>query len=111
MSSAQIDIQLIAAVTAAACAIPGVFLVLRQMAMMSDAISHSILLGIVLGFFIVGSTTSPLLVIGAGAVGVLTVFMVEAIQRTNLVKEDAAIGLVFPASLQFGRHPDFPLCR
>ena len=45
MSGPQLDIQLIAAVTAAACAIPGVFLVLRRMAMMSDAISHSILLG------------------------------------------------------------------
>ncbi len=102
MSGAQIDIQIIAAVTAAACAIPGVFLVLRQMAMMSDAISHSILLGIVLAFFVVASTTSPLLVIGAGAVGVLTVFLVEAIQRTNLVKSDAAIGLVFPLLFSLG---------
>ena len=50
MTSNQLDIQIIAAVTAAACALPGVFLVLRRMAMMSDAISHSILLGIVLAF-------------------------------------------------------------
>ena len=49
MTSNQLDIQIIAAVTAAACALPGVFL-LRRMAMMSDAISHSILLGIVLAF-------------------------------------------------------------
>ncbi|MFB0943386.1 MAG: metal ABC transporter permease, partial [Patiriisocius sp.] len=52
MSSPQIEIQLIAALVAAACAIPGVFLVLRKMALISDAISHSILPGIVLGFFI-----------------------------------------------------------
>ena len=50
MSSAQIDIQLIAMLVALACAIPGTFLVLRKMAMISDAISHSILPGIVLGF-------------------------------------------------------------
>ncbi|MCC6943340.1 MAG: metal ABC transporter permease, partial [Thermomicrobiales bacterium] len=64
MTAAQIDIQLIAAVTAAACAIPGVFLVLRRMAMMSDAISHSILLGIVLAYFVVESTSSPVLIVG-----------------------------------------------
>ena len=67
MSGPQIDIQLIAAVTAAACALPGVFLVLRRMAMMSDAISHSILLGIVIGFFVVESTTSPFLIFFAAA--------------------------------------------
>jgi manganese/zinc/iron transport system permease protein len=102
MTSAQLDIQLIAAVTAAACAIPGVFLVLRRMAMMSDAISHSILLGIVLAFFIVESTTSPLLIAGATAVGVLTVVLVETLQRTGLVREDAAIGLVFPFLFSLG---------
>ena len=72
MSPEQIEIQIIAALTAAACAIPGVFLVLRRMAMMSDAISHSILLGIVLAFFVVGDVASPLLIIGAALSGVLT---------------------------------------
>ena len=42
----QVEIQLIAVVTAAACSLVGTFLVLRRMAMMSDAISHSILLGL-----------------------------------------------------------------
>ncbi|MBX3068989.1 MAG: metal ABC transporter permease [Thermomicrobiales bacterium] len=102
MTSAQIDIQLIAAATAAACAIPGVFLVLRRMAMMSDAISHSILLGIVLAYFVVDSTSSPFLIAGAALVGLLTVVLVEALQRTGLVKEDAAIGLVFPLLFSVG---------
>ena len=52
MINAQLEIQLIAIVVAMACAIPGVFLVLRKMSLISDAISHSILLGIVIGFFI-----------------------------------------------------------
>jgi manganese/zinc/iron transport system permease protein len=96
MSSIQIEIQLIAAVVAAACALPGVFLVLRRMAMMSDAISHTVLLGIVLAFFLTESLSSPLLVVGAALTGVLTVTLVELLQRTRLVREDAAIGLVFP---------------
>jgi len=96
MSSADLEIQLIAAVTAVACALPGVFLVLRRMAMMSDAISHVVLLGIVLTFFITQDLSSPLLILGATITGVLTVSLVELLNRTKLVKEDAAIGLVFP---------------
>ena len=96
------EIQWIAAVTAAACALPGVFLVLRRMALMSDAISHAILLGIVLAFFVVENIASPLLIAAAAATGVLTVSLVELLNRTRLVKEDAAIGLVFPALFSIG---------
>jgi manganese/zinc/iron transport system permease protein len=97
MSSSQMDILLIAVVTAAACALPGVFLVLRRVVMMSDAISHTALLGIVIGFFIVEDLKSPWLILGAAAVGLVTVSLVSLLERTRLVKEDAAIGLVFPA--------------
>ncbi len=97
MSSMDVEIQLLAVVVAVACALPGVFLVLRRMALMSDAISHSILLGIVLAFFVVHDLTHPLLVLAAAATGVLTVALVEALYRTGRVKEDAAIALVFPA--------------
>lgn len=102
MSTVQIEIQLVAAVVAVACAIPGVFLVLRRMALMSDAISHAILLGIVLAFFITEDLASPFLVIAATLTGVLTVSLVELINRTRLVKEDAAIGLVFPLLFSMG---------
>ena len=95
--SPSLEIQLIAVVVAAACALPGVFLVLRSMSMLADAISHTVLLGIVLAFFIVGDLQSPWLLLGAAAVGVLTVSLVELLNRTRLVKQDAAIGLVFPA--------------
>ncbi|HMN30451.1 MAG TPA: metal ABC transporter permease [Caldilineaceae bacterium] len=97
MSSTQIEIQLIAAVVAVACALPGVFLVLRRMALMSDAISHTVLLGIVLSFFAVQTLHSPLLILGAALMGVVTVALVELLSHTRLVKQDAAIGLVFPA--------------
>ncbi len=102
MTSGQIEIQLIAVVVAVACALPGTFLVLRRLALVSDAISHSILLGIVLGFFVVGNVNSPLLLVGAALVGVLTVVLVGVLERTGLVREDAAIGLVFPALFSIG---------
>ncbi|MGY3792907.1 metal ABC transporter permease [uncultured Aquimarina sp.] len=102
MSSAQIEIQLIACLVAIACAIPGTFLVLRKMALITDAISHSILPGIVIGFFITHDLSSPLLIFLAALSGVLTVVLVEFIQKTGLVKEDTAIGLVFPALFSIG---------
>ncbi len=102
MSNAQIEIQLIASLVAIACAIPGTFLVLRKMALITDAISHSILPGIVIGFFITHDLSSPLLIILAAASGVITVVLVEFIQKTGLVKEDTAIGLVFPALFSIG---------
>lgn len=102
MTNAQIEIQLIACLVAIACAIPGTFLVLRKMAMISDAISHSILPGIVIGFFITHDLNSPLLIILATLTGVITVVLVEYIQKTGLVKEDTAIGLVFPLLFSIG---------
>ena len=98
----EVEIQLIASVVAAACALPGVFLVLRRMALMSDAISHAILLGIVLAFFVTEDLASPLLIVGAALTGVLTVSLVELTHRTRLVREDAAIGIVFPALFSIG---------
>ncbi len=102
MSNAQIEIQLIASLVAIACAIPGTFLILRKMAMISDAISHSILPGIVIGFFITQDLNSPLLILLAALTGIITVVLVERIQRTGLVKEDTAIGLVFPVLFSIG---------
>jgi len=102
MNSSQIEIQLIASIVAAACALPGVFLVLRKMSLISDAISHSILPGIVIGFFITHDLNSPLNILLAAGTGILTVILVEFIQKTGLVKEDTAIGLVFPAMFSVG---------
>lgn len=92
----ELEIQLIAVIVAVSCSIPGVFLVLRKMSMMSDAITHTILLGIVLAFFVTLDLNSPFLIFGAALIGILTVYLVEVINRTKLVSEDSAIGLVFP---------------
>lgn len=102
MHSSQLEIQLIASLVAMACAIPGTFLVLRKMAMISDAISHAILPGLVVGFFITQDLNSPILIFLAALTGVITVVLVEQIQKTGLVKEDTAIGLVFPALFSIG---------
>lgn len=97
MNQAMIEIQLVAVLVAAACALPGTFLVLRRVSLMSDAISHTVLLGIVVGFMIVGDIRNPLLILFAAAAGVLTVSLTELLLKTRRIKEDAAIALVFPA--------------
>src|SRR4051812_18218306 len=96
------ELILVLAVVAAACAVPGVFLVLRRMALGSDAIGHVLLLGIVLAYFATRDLDSPWLLVGAAVAGLVTVALVELLQRTKLVKADAAIGLVFPALFALG---------
>lgn len=96
MSQFQLEIMAIAVLSAAACALPGVFLVLRRMTLMCDAISHVVLLGIVIMFLAVRNLESPWLTVGAAITGLLTVVLVEGLSRTGRVKKDAAIGIVFP---------------
>ena len=57
----NVSILLILIVTGICCLIPGIFLSLKNLSMITDAISHSILLGIVIGFAFSGSVNSPLL--------------------------------------------------
>ena len=94
--SASLEIQLIAVIVSVACALPGVFLVLRKMSMMSDSITHTILLGIVLAFFMTQDLSSPFLIAGAALMGVVTVALTETLAKTRLMSEDSSIGLVFP---------------
>ncbi len=102
MSALEFEILLIALVVGVTCALPGCFLVLRRMSMLTDAISHTVLLGIVMAFLIVSQYDHPLLMLGAAGVGLLTVVLIELLIRTRLVKEDAAIGITFPALFSLG---------
>jgi manganese/zinc/iron transport system permease protein len=88
-------IILAGALTAVACALVGSFLVLRRMAMLGDAISHAVLPGIVLAFLFTGSRSSPAILVGAGAVGVLTAFLVEFLHKKGRLQADASIGVTF----------------
>ncbi|WP_243291130.1 metal ABC transporter permease [Bacillus sp. FJAT-47783] len=87
-------ILLTASLVGASCALVGTFLVLRKMAMLSDAISHSVLLGIVGAYFISQSLGSIYMLIGAGIVGLLTTLFVQLLSNRG-VQSDAAIGVVF----------------
>ena len=100
--SPTLVILVAASFVAASCALVGSFLVLRKMALLGDAISHAVLPGIVLAFLLTGSRAALPMVLGAGALGVLTVLLVELFNRSRRLREDAAIGVVFPALFSLG---------
>lgn len=93
---------LLAVVTALACALPGVFIVLRKNSMLVDAISHAILPGIVVGYFFTRNLDSPLLILGAALAGLVVVLGSEWLSRTGLLTGDAPQGLIFPALFSAG---------
>ncbi|MFI3244618.1 MAG: metal ABC transporter permease, partial [Akkermansia sp.] len=95
MSSA-IEIQLIAVLVAIACALPGNFLILRKLSMIAESITHTILLGVVVAFFMTGDLNSPYLIVGAGLTGVLTVWLIELLSKSKQLSCDSSIGIVFP---------------
>lgn len=97
-----VEIVLLASVVAAACAVPGVFLVLKKESLMSDAISHALLPGIVVAVFLTGTISSPLLYVAAVLMGIVTVSLTKAIQHTRLMHADAALGMVFPFLFSIG---------
>jgi manganese/zinc/iron transport system permease protein len=97
-----VEIIIIATLASLACAIPGVFLLLKRMALISDAISHSILPGIVLGFLIRGSLNTAYPIIGAVFFAMVMVVTTEALNRSGLVKGDTAIAIVFPPLFSIG---------
>ncbi len=99
----QYTATLVGSLIAVSGALLGTFLLLRGMSLTSDAISHTVLLGIVVAFMLMSSIlgqkpdlSSVWLIIGAAAAGVATVILTELIYRSGLVKQDAALGLAFP---------------
>ena len=92
----------LAVTTALATALPGVFVVLRKSSMMVDGMSHAVLPGVVIGYALTHSLTSPLLIVGAAGAGLLVVLGSEALSRTRLLAGDASQGLVFPALFSAG---------
>lgn len=83
------------------CGVTGSILVLRKMSMIADAISHTVLLGIVGAFFVTQSLNGVPMLIGAGIVGILTALFVEMLHSSG-VQSDAAIGIVFTSLFALG---------
>ncbi|GJM30531.1 MAG: manganese transport system membrane protein MntD [Cyclobacteriaceae bacterium] len=77
------------------CGLLGCYLILRKMAMIGDAISHAVLPGIVIAFFVSGSREPVSMLLGAGILGILTTFLIEFFHTKARLQTDAAIGVTF----------------
>src|SRR5687767_5045184 len=70
---------------AGACGVVGNYLILRRMALVGDAISHSVLPGLVIAFLVAGTRSSGAMFIGALAAGIVTPVIIYAIHRNSRI--------------------------
>jgi manganese/zinc/iron transport system permease protein len=84
------------------CGLLGCYLILRKMAMVGDAISHAVLPGIVIAFFVSGAREPISMLLGAGILGILTTFLIEFFHRKARLQTDAAIGVTFTSLFALG---------
>ena len=95
-------IVVVGVLAAVSCALLGNFLVLRQMSMMGDAISHAVLPGLAIAFLITQARTSWLMFLGAAVIGVLTAVFTQWISRFGKVDRGASMGIVFTTLFALG---------
>jgi len=88
--------------SAMACALPGCYLVLRRMSMMGDAISHAVLPGLAAAFLISGSRGSLAMMAGAVLIGVVTAFLIQALDRLGGMDRGASMGVIFTTLFALG---------
>ena len=87
---------------AVAASLPGNFLLLRRMSLLGDAISHAILPGLAVAFFVSESRSSLPMFLGAVIVGILTALFTEWIRNFGDVDEGASMGVVFTTLFAIG---------
>lgn len=79
------------------CAVVGSYLMVQKLALLGDAISHSVLPGLAVAY-IVGIN----IFIGAFIAGLISTILINIIRTRSPIKEDAAMGIVFSAFFAFG---------
>ena len=79
------------------CAVMGVYVVLRGMAFLGDALAHAILPGVAVAYIFGGN-----LLLGALVAAVVVAIGIGYFSRQGTIKEDTAIGILFAAALSFG---------
>jgi ABC-type Mn2+/Zn2+ transport system permease subunit len=93
----MVKATLISALTGAICAVLSCFVILKGWSLMGDAVSHSVLPGVVLAY-VVGLPYA----LGAFVFGLLSVVSIGYIKARSRVKEDTVIGVVFTGLFALG---------
>jgi zinc/manganese transport system permease protein len=79
----------------------GVFLMLRRMSLVGDALAHAILPGVAIGFLAAGLNVFAM-TLGGVAVGLLIALSAGAVSRATKLQEDASLAVFLLVSLAFG---------
>lgn len=103
LASDEIQIFVLICISVAAALI-GTLLVLKRMTMLANSLSHTILLGIVIAYMLLGKAgiTFPVLIIAALIAGLLTSLLTQFLHQVIKLQEDASIGLVFTSLFALG---------
>jgi manganese/iron transport system permease protein len=88
---------IVAVIVGIICAIVGTYLIVQRLALLGDAISHSVLPGLAISFLLGGN-----IFIGAFIAGTLSTVLINLIRSRSNLKEDAAMGIVFSAFFALG---------
>ena len=83
------------------CAVVGAYVVLRGMAFFGDALAHTILPGVAVGYLVSGGAREPLFWWALGT-AVVAALGIGAISKNTAIKEDTAIGVVFAGMFALG---------
>ena len=83
---------LVAIIVGIICAVVGSYLMVQRLALLGDAISHSVLPGLAIAFSIGAN-----IFIGAFIASIISTILINLIRTRSPIKEDAAIGIVFSA--------------
>jgi manganese/zinc/iron transport system permease protein len=100
----QLDLAAMLAATLAClvCGLIGNLLLLTRQSLLGDAISHAVLPGIVLGFWVSGTRAAPPLVAGAMVAAVVAALLIALVRRLTRLEAGAAMGVVFSGFFALG---------
>jgi manganese/zinc/iron transport system permease protein len=100
----QVDLPaaLTGTLAALCCALLGNFLLLRRQSLLGDAISHTVLPGIVVGFLVFGTRSAGPMLLGAIAAALVAAALIELVKRYGKLEPGAAMGVVFSVMFALG---------
>ena len=90
-----------AVLTGIVCAVIGVYVVVRGMAFFGDALAHSILPGVAVGYLLTDGAREPLFWWGTGTAVVVSL-VIGAVSKGARIKQDTAIGIIFAGMFALG---------
>jgi len=90
-----------AILTGIVCAVIGVYVVVQGLAFFGDALAHSILPGVAVGYLLTDGAREPLFWWGTGTAVVVSL-VIGAVSKGARIKQDTAIGIIFAGMFALG---------